>query len=56
MTVVFENNTGGNGTVYYNVDCKKLRQIKAKYKRAGWVIKDLGEQGKTFVYHKFELS
>lgn len=55
MTVVFENSTGGNGKVYYNVNSKKLRELKAKYKRAGWKVTDLGEQGNTFVYRKFEL-
>lgn len=56
MTVVFEVGAGGNGTVYYNVDCKKLRKLKAEYKRAGWKVTDKGEQGRTFVIRLIQLD
>lgn len=55
MTVVFEEVAIKKGKVYYNIDCKKLRSLKREYKRAGWDVVDCGEQGRTFVYRKFEL-
>lgn len=55
MTVVFENTVSKNGKVYYNVDSKKLQKLKREYKRSGWEVIDCGEQGRTFVYRKFEL-
>lgn len=56
VTVLFRVGVDGNGTVYYNVDCKKLRSLKSQYKRAGWRVTDKGEQGKTFVIRLVELS
>lgn len=56
MTVLFRVGTDGNGTVFYNIDCKKFKALKAQYRRAGWRVTDKGEQGKTFVIRLVELS
>lgn len=55
MTVLFRTGRAGNGKVYYNVDCKKLRQLKREYKKAGWRVDDKGEQGTTYCYRLIEI-
>lgn len=53
---VYISYPNGNSTVFYNVDCKNLKSLKVRYRRAGWRVSDKGEQGKTFVYRLIQLS
>lgn len=55
MTVYIRTLESMDSTIYYNVDCKRLKSLKSEYRRKGFRVKDKGTQGTFINYRLIEL-